>query len=150
MTPLVVGVGNDWRGDDAAGLEVARLLRSTAPPGARIVEYQGEPSGLIDTWQGEGEVILVDAVSSGAPPGTVHRLDPLRGPLPPDLFHASTHHLGVADVVELARALERLPSRLALYGIEGRDFDTGAALGAEVRSGVDQVAREIAEELRES
>jgi len=148
MTPLVLGVGNDWRGDDAAGLEVARLLRSTTPPVARIVEYEGEPSGLIDEWQGAGDVVLVDAVSSGAPPGTVHRLDPLGGPLPHDLFRASTHHLGVAEAVELARALERLPSRLALYGIEGRDFDAGAALGPEVRSAVYQVAGEIAEQLR--
>jgi hydrogenase maturation protease len=147
MTPLVLGVGNDWRGDDGAGLEVARMLRCSARPGARIVEYQGEPSGLIDAWQGEGDVVLVDAVSSGAPSGTVHRLDLLEGPLPPELFRASTHHLGVPEVVELARALERLPSRLELYGIEGRDFDTGVALGPEVRRAVEQVAGEIAERL---
>lgn len=88
------------------------MLRATAPPGARIREYEGEPSGLIDAWEGEGEVVLVDAVSSGAPPGTVHRLDPLKGPLPAELFRRSTHHLGVTEAVELARALDRLSDRL--------------------------------------
>ena len=111
MTPLVLGLGNEWRGDDGAGLEVARAVRAIAPPGARIVEFEGEPSSLIDAWAGEREVVLVDAVSSGAPPGTVLRPDLLREPAPISAFPRSTHHLGVAEAVELARALDRLPGR---------------------------------------
>ena len=140
MTPLVLGIGNDWRGDDGAGLEVARRLRAV---GVRAVGRGGEPSSLLDAWEDEAEVILVDAVSSGAAPGTVHRLDARAGPLPPRLFGASTHHLSVADAIELGRCLGRLPQRLELYGIEGERFQAGRGLTPQVRRAVDEVTAEL-------
>ena len=66
---LVIGVGNRWRSDDAAGLEVARRLREAPPAGARVIEREGEPVDLIEEWSTAGEAIVIDAVSSGAEPG---------------------------------------------------------------------------------
>ena len=63
-------IGNAWRSDDAAGLEVARLLRGRLPPEARVVEHEGEPTALIDSWEGAEALWLVDAVTSGSAPGT--------------------------------------------------------------------------------
>ena len=71
--------------------------------------YEGEPVGLIEDWAGADAVIVVDAVSSGAPPGTIHRLDPLSAPIPAALSQGSTHAFGLAETIELARALGRLP-----------------------------------------
>ena len=143
--PLVIGVGNEWRGDDGAGLAVARRLRDA---GVRAVARGGEPVGLLDAWEGEPRVILVDAVDSGARPGSVHRVDATAGALPPELFRTSTHHLSVADAVELARALDRLPQQLEVYGIEGRDFSAGGRLGPEVEAAVAHVVAELRERLR--
>jgi hydrogenase maturation protease len=143
VTAVVVGVGNEWRRDDAAGLEVARRLRAGNTSGGRVLVIEGEPSGLLDTWEGEHEVIMVDAVSSGGRPGTVHRLDALARPLPPDLFRTSTHHLSVAEAVELGRVLGRLPERLEIYGIEGGDFAAGSGLTADVERAVERVAHEL-------
>ena len=145
----VLGVGNQWRRDDAAGLEVARRLDRELPRGVRVLEREGEPTGLLDAWQGEREVVLVDAVSSGAKPGTVHRLDAIAAPLPAELFRASTHHMSVADAVELGRALGRLPERLELYGIEGADFGAGSGLTPEVEHAVERLAAELRERLAE-
>lgn len=145
MTAIVIGVGNEWRRDDAAGVEVARRLRPAAPPGAQVLEREGEPSGLLDAWEGKAEVIVVDAVRSGARPGTVHRLDALAGPLPAELFRASTHHLSVAEAVELGRVLGRLPEWLTIYGIEGRDFAAGSGLTPEVERAVKRVTAELLE-----
>ncbi|MBN1529374.1 MAG: hydrogenase maturation protease [Thermoleophilaceae bacterium] len=136
----MLGIGNPWRGDDAAGLEVARRLREA---GLRALEREGEPSTLLDAWEGEREVILVDAVSSGCEPGTVHRLDAAAAPLPAELFAVSTHHLSVADAVELARSLGRLPERLELYGIEGAAFDAGGGMTPAVAEAVEAVAAEL-------
>ena len=138
MTGLVLGIGNDWRSDDAAGLEVARRLSD-----ARAIACAGDPSGLLDAWEDEPEVILVDAVSSGAAPGTVHRFDAATGPLPTRLVRGSTHHVSVAEAVELARCLQRLPARLEFIGIEGGRFDAGFGLTAEVARAVDDVAAEL-------
>ena len=117
---LVIGLGNAWRGDDGAGPAVARGLLDEVP--ARVLVHEGEPIGLIEEWAGADEVIVVDAVCSGAPPGTIHRLDPLAEPMPAALSHGSTHAFGLAETIELARALDRLPPRLTVYGIEGERF----------------------------
>jgi hydrogenase maturation protease len=132
----VIGVGNEWRRDDAAGLVVARRLRDARLSGVRVVEHEGEPLDLIEEWSGADEVIVVDAVSSGAEPGAIHRLDARSTRLPAELFNGSTHALSVAEAVELARVLERLPRRLLVYGIEGRSFTAGRGLTAEVEPAV--------------
>jgi hydrogenase maturation protease len=143
----VIGVGNDLRGDDAAGLLVARKLRGICGDDLRVVECEGEPVGLLDMWQGCELTIIVDATQSGAAPGTIRRIAAHSGPLPPGLAGTSTHLLGVAEAVELARALGRLPARTIVYGIEGATFDTGAPLSEVVQAAVERVAAAISREL---
>jgi hydrogenase maturation protease len=141
---LFVGIGNPMRGDDAAGLLVAARLRELSPPGLRVAELEGEPVDLIEAF-GEAEVVLVaDAVSSGAEPGTLHRFDAGAAPLPALLAGPSTHALGLAEAVELARALGRLPERLTVLGIEGARFEPGSRPLAEVCLAAAALADEIA------
>lgn len=111
-----------------------------------MIEREGEPVDLIEEWAEADEAVVVDAVSSGAEPGTVHRLDAHAGRLPAELFRGSTHALGVAEAVELARALERLPARLTVIGIEGRDFSAGRGLTGAVEAAVARVVAELADE----
>jgi hydrogenase maturation protease len=141
---LVVGIGNRWRGDDAAGLEVTDGLRRTGSL-APVLELEGEPLALLDAWAGDDEVILVDTILSGAPAGTVHRLDVSCTPLPSALAGPSTHAFGVADTIELARALGRLPARVEIYGVEGSCFVAGDRLSAAAQRGVDAVVAELGE-----
>ena len=140
---LVVGLGNAWRGDDGAGPAVARALGDDP----RVVVHEGEPIGLLEAWAGAEEVILVDAVSSAAPAGTVHRLNPLAAPLSAALARGSTHAFGLADTLELARTLERLPPRLTVYGIEGERFSAGDELSPAVGAAVETVLLELRERL---
>jgi hydrogenase maturation protease len=143
----VACVGNGLRGDDAAGLEVARLLRGTLPAGVEITEREGEPTALIGGWEGVGALWIIDAVSSGSEAGTVHRLDASDQALPPDPFRASTHHVSLAETVELARAIGRLPARTIVFGIEGGSFAVGGPLTSAVAAATAAVAEAIREEV---
>lgn len=143
---MVIGVGNPYRGDDAVGVVIARRVRELAP-GVRVLEEAAEPLELMDTWAGADRVILVDAVVSGTTPGTIHRFEPVGEPLPAQLFRYSTHAFSVAEAIELARAMERLPPELVLYGVEGAEFAAGAELSPAVAGVVDEVARRIAAEV---
>jgi hydrogenase maturation protease len=141
---LVIGVGNEWRRDDAAGLVAARRLRERAPRSLRVVEHEGEPLDLIEQWSGAVAAIVLDAVSSGAPPGAIHRLDVLTERFPAEPFRGSTHGLGIVEAVQLARALGRLPGWLLVIGIEGKRFDSGAGLSPEVERAAERLADELA------
>jgi hydrogenase maturation protease len=145
---LIVGVGNPYRADDGAGLQAARRLRAVCPAGVSVVEHNGEPADLLLTWQTAEFVVLIDAVSAYDPPGTLLRFEVGVDPLPPDVAHASTHFLGPGAAIALARALDRLPPRLIVYGIVGADFGWGEMLSPEVEAALDNVVARVLTEVR--
>ena len=138
---LVVGVGTE-RGDDAAGLLVARGLR-VAGVRAGVAELGGDLTALLELWRPDDRVAVVDAVRTGAAPGTVHVLDVTTRPLPASVSTASTHAISLADAVELARALDRLPASILVYGIEGTCWTDGAPLTGAVAAAVDRLIAEL-------
>ncbi len=145
---VIIGVGNEYRRDDGAGITVARRLRTLLSNSVTVLEESGEGVALIQAWQGANWVILVDAVRSAAPSGTIHRLDARKAPVPTGFFHYSTHAFSVAEAVELARSLDQLPPHLVVYGIEGENFAAGVGLSSAVEQAVQKVAERAADEVR--
>ena len=141
---VVIGVGNALRSDDGVGLAVAERVRRAA--GVDVVTCEDEPSRLLDAWNGADAALVVDAVSSGAAPGTVHRFDASAGALPAGVFRGSTHAFGVGETIELARALGRLPKLVKVYGVEGAVFAAGEGLSRDVEASVEPLAQELLKE----
>ncbi len=144
---LVIGVGNDERGDDGIGLWVARHLQARNLRSLRTVEFRSHPTGLLELWTYTHWVYLVDAMASGAAPGSVVRMDATHDALKKGGFCLSTHGSGVVDAVELARSLNRLPSRLVVYGIEGSSFGVGFGISLEGMHGAECAAKAILREF---
>jgi hydrogenase maturation protease len=144
---VVIGVGNALRGDDAAGLAVAEQIRASAPEGVSVRVCEEEPSRLIDAFGDVEIAFLVDAVSTGATPGTVHRFDASDAPVPSLELRSSTHALGIGEALELARALGRLPQRTVVYGVEGTDFIARDGMTPAVTAGVARASAELLKEV---
>lgn len=147
MKTLVIGVGNEYRGDDAVGLIVARRIRDDSSTRVSVREESGEGAALMEAWQGVESIILIDAVQAGGAPGTIYRFEAHVEPMPTRFFHYSTHAFSVAEAIELARKLNQLPARLIVYGIEGRNFEAGIGLSPEVEQAAQDVARRAGKEL---
>jgi hydrogenase maturation protease len=107
------------------------------------IEHEGDAAALVEAWTGADHVVVVDAAVSGAAPGTVHRFDARAEPLPARSLRSSTHGFGVADAVELARALGRLPPRLDVYAVEAADVGAGSGLSPAVARAVEELARAL-------
>jgi hydrogenase maturation protease len=144
---VVIGIGNPDRGDDSAGRAVARWLDGKLPPDVEILEHDGEPASLLDRLEGVATAYLIDACTSGAAIGAVQRFDVTAVPLPQEAFSVSTHGLGLAEAVELARALGQLPDRCVVYAIEGGSFETGAPPSPPVVQATAEVGRRLQEEI---
>ena len=145
---VVIGVGNPLRHDDGVGPRVARELEALAPPGVEVRTHDGNGPGLMDAWQGASAAVVVDAVSSGAPAGTILRFDAGARPLPGHLrATCSTHGFGLDNAVELARALDRLPGRLIVIGVEGDDFSRGSGLSGAVEAAVERAVEAVMKEI---
>jgi hydrogenase maturation protease len=139
----IICCGNRDRGDDAAGVLVAERLRDM---GISIEVYEGDPLAMIDSWDPADDVIVVDATVTGSVVGTVQLWD---APIKENLVSgsSSTHGLGVVEAIHLAEILGRLPRRLRVYGIEGKQFQAEASVSHEVQQAVETVARRIAGEV---
>lgn len=139
---VVIGLGNRDRGDDGAGPAVAAgAARATGLP-----EDACPPAGpvdLLDRWEGADLAVVVDAVRSGARPGTVHVVDRPDAETVPGTPAGSTHGLGLACALRLSRAVGRAPGRVVLVGIEGRDFATGSRMSPEVAAALPEAVQTV-------
>ncbi|MCP5039174.1 MAG: hydrogenase maturation protease [Rhodobacteraceae bacterium] len=140
--PLVIGVGNLHAGDDAAGRLVAQRL-AAKNPGFDVFESFGAAADLVTAFEGRAHVLVVDACLSGAAIGSIHRFDAHTDKLPDYLNAVSSHGIGVAQGVELARALGMLPQTCEVIAIEGRNFATGAPVSARVTASIAACVSEI-------
>lgn len=146
-TVLLIGIGNEYRSDDGAGLLVARRVREKASEQITVRESNGEGAALIDALKEAHTAILIDAVYSDSEAGTIHRIEAHSERLPAEMFGCSTHAFSVAEAIEMARVLDRLPQRLIVYGIEGKNFVPGVGLSPEVDRAVQRAVESILEEL---
>jgi hydrogenase maturation protease len=136
---LIIGIGNDFAGDDAAGLETIRELE----PAFRTASSPGLAPDLLRLMEGEGHVIMIDAARSGAPPGTLYHFNAAQGALPAHFNRLSSHGMGVSEAIELARTLGQLPPVCEVWGIEGRQFHQGADMSPAVRQAVENLAVQL-------
>jgi hydrogenase maturation protease len=132
---LVIGIGNAFRGDDAAGLEAVRALADRNPEGALLVESHGGGTELMEAWRGRSKVIIVDAMHSGSAPGAIVRCVLPGDTVPLRALGTSTHAFGVGEAIEFSREMGELPAVLVVFGIEGREFAFGRRMspGLEAR-----------------
>ena len=145
---LLIGIGNEYCSDDRIGLEVVHQIRNKQFPSVIVKEESGEGAALMEAWQGFQDVIIVDAVLSGAKPGTIFRIDTTKETVPTKFFHYSTHAFSVAEAIELARAMKTLPPELLIYGIEGADFSAGVSISHVVQESAKQVVKQILKKVK--
>lgn len=143
MQPLVVGLGHPDRTDDAVGHLVAQAVADARPDVA--VDSLLDPLDLLSLMPGRGIVVLVDAAASGEAAGTVRVHDLTSAPVPEDAVGpaASSHGISVGQVVELARQVDAMPTRLLLVSIEVTDVSPGRPPTPSVRNAVPVAAQYV-------
>ncbi|MCP3995314.1 MAG: hydrogenase maturation protease [bacterium] len=145
-TAVVIGVGNRWRRDDAAGLEVIDALQGRIDDSVSLIESDGEPTRLLDTFALAPKVVMVDAVVTGGEPGTVHRFTDEE--LPDGMgIGQSSHLVQLYETIALGKLLDKLPNGLVLIGIEALDFDNGEGMTDAVSAGVEAAVKAVLTEL---
>lgn len=136
---LVIGCGNEFRGDDAAGVLVVRKLAVCKYEEVELCECSGEGAALMACWQGFDDVTVVDAAFGFLQAGEIREWDASMAGSPAGWRSASTHSFGVADAIEVGRALELLPKHLHVIAIGGTQFEAGESPSKEVEQAVETI-----------
>lgn len=122
---LLIGIGSPVVGDDLGWQAVAWLQEnwfllqeneSLPASQPRFLTLDRPGAGLLEYLHADLPTVLIDAMLSGSPPGSIRVLELaelLQQARPP-----SSHHFGVAESLALAQALNGLPQSLRLLGIE--------------------------------
>ncbi len=146
---LVLGLGNVLLGDDGAGVTAVDYLAHhyAVPDGAYLLDGGTLGLSLLPLLTSAERAILVDAVAADAPAGSVVRYSG------EDVAHASLHRLsphqvGVADLLDNARLIDRLPSTLLLVGVVPERIELEVGLSPDVAASIDELARQVVLEAR--
>ncbi len=150
MSTRVLCLGNELVCDDGVGIRVGRILMALPLPADVHVELAPHLGfDLLEVVAAADRVVLVDAMSTGQPPGTCVTLEG-RGIERHAAGASLSHTIGIAELMELAHKLapERAPATLRFVGVEGVTFtDFGTELSPEVAAAipeaVDAVLRAI-------
>ncbi len=146
---LVLGVGNILLADEGVGVRVVEAFQQRYLVSEEVEVLDGGTAGmdLLDALSARSHIVIVDAVRTGAEPGTIVRLT---GPEVPALFsnRISPHQLGISDVLAILRLIDQEPRHIALIGIVPFELDLGLTLSDAIAARVDEMADLVANELR--
>jgi len=146
---LILGVGNVLLRDEAVGVRAVEELerRYVFPPEVELLDGGTSGIELLRHLEGRERLILLDAVRSGHPPGTVLRME---GEDVPKKFmtRISPHQLGISDLLAAAQLTDELPPELLLLGVEPERMDMALGLTPAVAAGLERLLDRVLEELR--
>jgi len=146
---LVLGLGNVLLGDDGLGAAaIARIERDyRVPPGVRLEDGGTLGMALLGLLADSDHVILVDAVRSDDPPGTLVRLDGADvGDAVRDRL--SPHQVGVADLLDAARLIDSYPGSVTLLGLVPETIDLAVERSPAVDRKLDELVAAIVREVQ--
>lgn len=163
---MVAGLGSPDRRDDGAGPLVAARAAGALEKAVDIGPL-ADPLDLLGLWDGADLAVVIDAVRTGAPPGSLRWLEldaggeasaagagatgttaGMSGPVTEGHL-ASTHGIGLGGVLRLARALGRGPKRVVVLGIEGADFRRGEQRTPAVEAALPVAVEQVLELVKE-
>lgn len=131
----IIALGSEMGCDDAAAIRAAERLASE---GADVLVAGRPGPGLVDLIEPDVPIVLLDVVRRGARPGEIVELSL------DALAHrgiggdgVSSHGLGPADALRLAKALGRALPRGTFVGIGGGELGPGDALSDAVAARLD-------------
>jgi hydrogenase maturation protease len=144
---LVLGLGNLLLGDDGVGSAAIALLldRYRPPRGVRVLDGGTLGLSLLPYLDDADAVLLVDAIRADAPPGSLVRLDGEQV-APAVATRLSPHQIGVSDLLDGARWLDRYPARLVLLGVVPETLELAVGLSPPVARALPDLVEQIVDE----
>jgi hydrogenase maturation protease len=147
---VVVGIGNRFMTDDSVGLIVAAELRRRGlPSGVKVIKCGTDEFSLLDELENAGSVVIVDAVLSGKPPGTISVFSPDETELAWNSCGTSLHMFSLAETIALARALG-VSAGITVVGIEPESVEPGEKLTPSIAASLQKIVEVVLDTVRNS
>lgn len=140
----VIAVGNDLYGDDGVGNAVLQVLEKMPKmKGIELIDGATDALGLIDHFKGVDHVIIVDAAQMGEIPGTIKVFNKEEVKLKIKMDHLSVHGISLAETFDIAQAVDSLPEKITIIGIEPKNIGISQKLSEVVTQSIPEIVSNI-------
>lgn len=148
MAVLVLGIGNLIMTDDGVGVRVVQRLMGEYrfPEGVTVLDGGTLGLDLLMHLEGVERLLMVDAVETGGPPGTVVRLSGEEIPMALQT-KLSPHQVGLQDLLAVAELQGNRPAEMVLWGVQPESVELGMELSPAVAAQFDQLVEKVLAEL---
>ena len=147
---LVLGLGNTLLRDEGLGVRTLERLgsRYRFPDQVRLMDGGTRGLDLLPYLAGTDGLLIIDAVNSGDPPGTLMRFEGQ------ELAHTlsvkmSVHQVGMQELLAAAELSGTLPRHVVLWGMQPAKIAWGEDLSTPVASAMDRLVQAVAAELKD-
>jgi len=145
---VVLGIGNTLLSDDGVGVHAIRRLQqaTTLPDDIQVVDGGTMGLSLLGYLEGTSRLVIVDAVETGGPPGTLVRLAGEEVPAYLSL-KISPHDIGLPDLLFAAKLRDLYPDEVVVWGIQPASMGVGLDLSPPVSGQLHALVQKVLEEL---
>lgn len=146
---VVLGLGNMLMADDGVGLAALARLQDEwfLPRGVSLVDGGTWGMNLLHVVEGADQLLILDAIDTGSPPGSIVRLE--GSDIPRVLAHKlSPHQIDLREVLALADLRGLLPEQVVALGIQPERVELSTTLSPVVESQVGQLVQMGVAQLR--
>lgn len=144
----MLGIGNLIMTDDGFGVRVVQRLTDEYrfPEGVTVMDGGTLGLDLLPHLEGVERLLMVDAVETGGPPGTVVRLSGEEIPVALQT-KLSPHQMGLQDLLAVAELQGNRPAEMVLWGVQPESVELGMELTPAVAARLDQLVEKVLAEL---
>lgn len=145
---LILGVGNLLLTDEGLGIHAVRKLvdQTGLPEDVEIVDGGTAGLGLLYYLEGVERLVIIDAVDSGNPPGTMVRLS--GDQIPAYLaMKLSPHEITLPDFLAAAKLRDLYPQEVIVWGIQPESLEVGVELSATLAARLDELVSNVVAEF---
>jgi len=136
---VVLGVGNLLMSDDGLGVHAVRLLLQDPPPDIEIYDVGTSALTALDLADGADRLLMIDAIQTNQPPGTLMRCNGFTAKTEPDM--PSIHAMGLTTALQLVPK-DRRPRHFTVLGVEPASLDYGMELSSTLQTRLPDLIRE--------
>ena len=145
---VVLGVGNLLLSDDGVGIHAIRRLEQIddLPEGVETVDGGTAGLNLLTYLEGADRLIIIDAIQTKGPPGTIVRLDGDQVPAYMAL-KLSPHEITLPDFLAAAKLRDLYPGEVVIWGIKPESLDVGIDLSPMLAAKFDLLVDNVKAEI---
>jgi len=147
---LVIGLGNELRGDDGIGPKIIEEMSNTLlADSIKLINAGADPFIVLDCLRQKNPVVIIDCAEMGKEPGEVVSFSADESRLKQMDQLISLHGFGLAEIYRMAKAIGPV-AECTIIAVQPKSIKFNTGLSAEVEKSINQIKNQVIKEIKKN